>query len=112
MIKKYSFCSLMVSFCLVGCTHFANQNEGQVQSYTAPAVEAGWIREGKPIEFDNQKWYPINDVEILQDSEVYQVGEYKEVEIFVDKIDTKPYERIYTKFSKNKFRYFERIDND
>ena len=46
------------------------------------------------------------------DSEVFQISEYKDVQVFVAKIDTKPYERIYTKFDKNKFRYFERKDDD
>ena len=49
-------------------------------------------------------------IEIMEDSEVYLVAEYKGVQIFVEKIATKPYDRIYTKFDKNKFRYFERRD--
>ena len=54
----------------------------------------------------------MRDVENLMDSEVFQIGEYKDVQIFVDKLDVKPYQRIYTKFAKNKFRYFVRIKND
>ena len=48
----------------------------------------------------------------MEDSEVYQIGIYKGVQIFVEKTDTKPYDRIYTKFDKNKFRYFERREDD
>lgn len=95
-----------------GCAHTSSQNEGQVQSYPVPDVEAGWIRDGKPIEFDGKMWYPVNDVEVLLDSEVYQVSVYKGIQVFVDKIDTKPYRRLYTKFGKHKFRYFEKRDYD
>ena len=104
-------CLLCLVFCL-GCAHLNAGNDGQLQSYPVGAIEAGWIRNGDPAEFDGDKWYPVNDVESLTDSEVYQVGEYKGVQIFVEKIETKPYSRIYTKFEKNKFRYFERKKND
>ena len=116
MIQKQSLVisllSLVVSFCLAGCAHSPSGNEGQLQSYVAPTIEVGWIRDGQPIEYANQRWYPVNDVETLLDSEVYQVGEYKGVQVFIDKVDTKPYHRLYTKFAKNKFRYFETRNND
>ena len=95
-----------------GCASMNAGNNGQVVSYPAPAIEAGWIRNGEPIEYDGSKWYPVNDYEVLQDSEVFQISEYKGVQVFVEKIATKPYQRIYTKFDKNKFRYFERNVND
>ena len=97
---------------LGGCASLNQGNDGQVQSYQVPAIEAEWVRDGEPIDYDGSKWYPANDYEVLQDSEVYQIAEYKGVQVFVEKIDTKPYDRIYTKFDKNKFRYFERRDND
>ena len=97
---------------LGGCSSMNSGNSGQVQSYPVPAIEAGWIRDGDPIEYDGYKWFPVNDYEVLQDPEVYQIGEYKGVQIFVEKVAVKPYERIYTKFDKNKFRYFERRAND
>ena len=112
IIKKFVACSLIAGLWLTGCMHSPTNNEGQVQSYSAPTIEAGWIRDGQPIDYDGKKWYPVNDVEVLMDSEVYQVGEYKGVQIFVDKLDTKPYQRLYTKFSKNKFRYYEKRDHD
>jgi len=95
-----------------GCASLNAGNDGQVQSYPIPAIEAGWIRNGEPIEYDGSKWFPVNDYEVLQDSEVYQITEYKGVQVFVERIATKPYDRLYTKFEKNKFRYFERRDND
>ena len=97
---------------LGGCASLNANNDGQVQSYPAPVIEAAWIRNGEPIEYDVAKWYPVNDYEVLQDPEVFQVSEYKDVQVFVEKIATKPYDRLYTKFDKNKFRYFERRDND
>ncbi|MBF0570732.1 MAG: hypothetical protein HQL12_02550 [Candidatus Omnitrophica bacterium] len=103
---------LVLTFFWGGCASISPGNDGQVQSYPSPVIEAGWIRDGKPIEYNGSKWYPVNDYEILQDSEVYQITEYKGIQIFVEKIATKPYERLYTKFEKNKFRYFERRADD
>ena len=97
---------------VIGCSSMNSQNDGQVQSYSFAAVEPVWIRNGEPIEFEGAKWYAVNDYEVMQDSEVYLAGEYKGVQVFVEKIAAKPYERIYTKFDKNKFRYFERKSND
>ena len=42
------------------------------------------------------------------DSEVSVVGEYQSVQFFIDKVDVRPYERLYTKFGRNKFRLFEK----
>ena len=103
---------IMLTGFLGGCASLNSGNNGQIQSYPAPIIEAAWIRDGQPIEFDEYKWYPVNDYEVLQDSEVYQVTEYKGVQVFVEKIAIKPYQRVYTKFEKNKFRYFERRTND
>jgi hypothetical protein len=102
----------MLTGFLGGCASVNSDNNGQVQSYPAPAIEAAWIRNGEPIQYDGSKWYPVNDYEVLQDNEVFQITEYKDVQVFVEKIATKPYERLYTKFDKNKFRYYERRDND
>jgi hypothetical protein len=107
----FGFLLVLAGF-LGGCTSVNSGNNGQVESYPSPVIEAGWIRNGESIDFDGYKWYPVNDYEVLQDSEVFQVGEYKGVQVFVEKIATKPYERIYTKFDKNKFRYFERRNDD
>lgn len=106
LVVRLSF--FIVGLWLVGCAHKPADNEGQLQSYPIPLVEASWIRGGQPIEYDADEWYPVNDIEVLADAEVYQIGEYKGVQIFVDKLDVKPYHRLYTKFGKNKFRYFER----
>jgi hypothetical protein len=103
---------IVLGLLMAGCVRMKSGNDGQLQSYAAPTVEAGWIRIGEPIDFDGRKWYPQDDTESLLDSEVYQVGENKGVPIFVEKIDAKPYDRLYTKFANGRFRYYERMKND
>ncbi len=106
---------VMVGMLLViacGCVRSNAGNDGLLQSYLVPVVEAAWIRNGDPIVFENHRWYPVDDTEALLDEEVFQVGEYQNVPIFVLKIDARPYDRLYTKFAKSKFRYFERASND
>jgi hypothetical protein len=105
-------CGIMAVMILTGCIHGNGGNKGQLESYPAPVVEAAWIRNGEPIVFEGKQWFPVKDIENLRDIEVFQIGEYKGVQIFVDKVDFKPYARIYTKFARGKFRYFERARND
>ena len=106
-------CAMCIALLCAGCiTSRSNDNNGQLQSYPTPLIEAAWIRNGEPIVYDSQQWFPVRDVENLMDSEVYQIGEYKDVQIFVDKLDIKPYQRIYTKFARGKYRYFQRPKND
>ena len=96
-------------FVCLGCFSATKEsgNTGQVQSYPVPTDEPEWIRNGEPIEFEGETWYPVDGIENFLDSEVDLVGEYRNVQYFVDKIDVKPYDRLYTKFGKNKFRIFE-----
>ena len=101
---------LSLAFSLLFITGCLTQpgNVGNVQSYVFAPIEAKWIRDGEPIEFEGGLWYPADGIENLMDSEVYQIGEYKGTEIFIDKLDVRPYERLYTKYGKNQFRYFEK----
>ena len=96
-------------FCLVnaGCQSTGG-NVGRVQSYPFSTLEAAWIRDGEPIEFEDELWYPRDGVEGFQDSEMLKTGDYRGVQVFVDKVDVRPYERVYTKFDRNKFRFFEK----
>ena len=96
----------------MGCSTRGTFNGGQMEMYAIPEEEAEWIRNGDPIEFDGKLWYPQDGIENLLDSEVYLMGEYRGVQFFVEKIDVKPYDRIYTKFSRNHFRYFEEKRDD
>ena len=78
------------------------------KSYSIPEVEAEWVQAGHPIVFEKELWYPQDDIDILSDSEVYLLGEQDGIEFFVGIIDVRPYNRIYTKFGRNKFRIFEK----
>ena len=69
---KIGLMFILIGF-LGGCAAMNSGNDGQVQSYPTPVIEAQWIRNGDPIEYDGYKWYPGNDYEVLQDSEVLQM---------------------------------------
>ncbi|MBF0523006.1 MAG: hypothetical protein HQL24_08140 [Candidatus Omnitrophica bacterium] len=105
MLKNLFLFSLI--FFVMGCSNIAG-NAGALQAYQVPETEASWIRNGEPLEFEGSLWYPADDVESLLDSEVYKVGDYKGVQIFVEKRDVRPYNKLYTKFDRNQFRYFEK----
>jgi len=76
--------------------------------FRVPDMEAEWIRNGKPIEFEGEFWYPQDAIEVLLDQEVYLVGEYKGVQFFIEKSDVRPYKAVFTKFDRNKFRVFRK----
>ena len=99
--------AFLLFFFVAGCQSTGG-NVGHVQSYSMTAIEAEWIRNGEPMEFEDELWYPVDDIESFLDSEVSVVGEYKGVQFFIDKVDVRPYERLYTKFGRNKFRLFEK----
>ena len=99
-------CTLIVLIFTAGC-QTTKRNGGQIQNYSVDANEAKWIRDGDPIQFEDQLWYPADGVESFLDSEMLLMGRYQEVEFFVDKVDVRPFERLYTKFDNNKFRFYE-----
>lgn len=102
-----AFIVLLLCFFAAGCQSTGG-NIGHIQSYPIRAVEAEWIRNGEPIEFEDELWYPADDIEGFLDSEMSLAGEYQGVQFFIDKVDVRPYARLYTKFSRNKFRFFEK----
>jgi hypothetical protein len=87
-------------------------NSGRIQNYTLDSIEAEWIRNGEPIEFEGELWYPADGVEGFLDFEMRLMGKHKGVEFFIDKVDVRPFSRLYTKFGKNKFRFFEKEINE
>ena len=101
---------IYASIFLMGCQSVPVAKEHPWGS-RAP-TEAEWIRNGQPIEFEGELWFPADAIENLLDSEVYLVGEYRGVQIFVEFADVRPYNRLYTKFAKNKFRFFEKKEKD
>ncbi|MBP9854426.1 MAG: hypothetical protein KBD53_06135 [Candidatus Omnitrophica bacterium] len=103
--KIYFTLSVCLIVFSVGCAARSG-NKGNVQQYVAN-MEAEWIRNGEPIVFENESWYPVDGIESLIDTEVMPVVEYKGVTVFIDKVDVRPYNRLYTKFGINKYRYFK-----
>ena len=105
MNQRFNNTVILVTFSIIlfsGCQSTGG-NTGQMQSYSFPNLEAEWIRNGKPIEFEDKLWFPCDDVESLIDSEMYLLGEYKKVQFFAEKMDVRPLNRLYTKFGRNKF---------
>lgn len=105
MRKIYPY-SYLVMFLLVlsGCVTSLERKE----IYPLPVIEAEWIRNGQPLEFEKTLWHPVDIVENLLDDEVYLLGEYRGTQFFAEKADVRPYQRMYTKFGKHKFRVFEK----
>lgn len=106
--KVIIFCSIIGIMIIFSGCRTTSGNVGQMQSFALPVAEEQWILNGEPIEFEGEWWYPQDGIESLQDSEVYLLGTYRDVQYFVDKIDVRPYDRLYTKFGKNKFRFFKK----
>ena len=98
---------LCAIFATAGCQSTGG-NAGRIQSYTLNSIEAEWIRNGKPIDFESELWYPVDGVEGFLDSEMRLMGKHQGIEFFIDKVDVRPFSRLYTKFGKNKFRFFEK----
>jgi hypothetical protein len=73
----------------------------------ASITEAAWIRDGEALEMENESWYPTDEVENLLENEVYMLGKYRNVPVYIERVDVKPYARLYTRFSKNRYRAFE-----
>jgi len=108
--RGFRITSLAISLVLLfftGCQSTGG-NIGHIHSYPMTAIEAEWIRNGEPIEFEDELWYPADAIEVFLDLEMSLVGEYLGVQFFIDKVDVRPYERLYTKFGRNKFRFFEK----
>ena len=112
MKRRYPFWGVMIvllSVCGCGAT---KGNIGTLATYKVPGEEAVWIRNGEPLLFEDVTWLPQDQIEIFLDSEVYLLGEYRGVQVFADKVDVRPYARLYTKFGQNKFRVFKKATDD
>ena len=102
-MKKIFYFILCMS--LFGCSQL-ERNTGNMAKFLIPDVEAEWIQNGEPILFEGVKWYPQDRFDVFLDAEVYLKGEYEGAQFFVQKIDIRPYAKIFTKFGRNKFRIF------
>jgi len=106
----FSFFGLLIVCLILSGCRTTTGNVGNISNYAFPLnLEAEWIRNGEPLEFEGELWYPQDSVNILIDSEVYLVGEHNEVQFFIEKVDVRPYGRLYTKFGRNKYRIFKKI---
>ena len=106
-MKTILFLILLFSpICFQGCLNAPVKPPEQQDR--ALNSEAFWIRDGEPIMFEEESWVPQDDVENLFDSEVYYLGSYRDVNFYAEKTDVRPYNRLYTKFGKNKYRLFEK----
>ncbi len=99
---------MLFSLVLTAGCQSTSGTSGRVGSYSLSSVEAEWIRNGEPIEFENEPWYPADGVEGFLDSEMRFMGTHQGIEFFTDKVDVRPFGRLYTKFGKNRFRFFEK----
>jgi hypothetical protein len=103
---------LVLTFIMAGVIGFVGcgfpKSGDNVLSVPTPVNEPEWIRSGEPILFDNQNWYPTDEVENLMDNELYKVGEYRDVPFYLEKTDVKPFDRVYTRFANNRYRAFEK----
>jgi hypothetical protein len=100
-------CLLMLVVPVMGCVTTSKSGDADL-SYNRPLAEPEWIRNGEPIEFEGEMWYPTDELENLLDSEVYSLGEFRGVRFFIDRADVKPFDRLYTIFGKNRYRAFEK----
>lgn len=107
MKKTYALGVMVTAFFMVSCAG-TRGSPGQSVKYPFPEQEVQWIRDGQPLVFEEEKWYPEDVIEILADGEVLQVGEFRSVQIFIEKTDVRPYNRLYTKFGASQFRLFHK----
>ncbi|MBF0121894.1 MAG: hypothetical protein HQL21_00630 [Candidatus Omnitrophica bacterium] len=96
---------LLVPF--MGCVTTPKAGDADA-SYAKVSDEPEWIRNGEPVEFEGEMWYPTDELENLLSSEVYLMGEFRGVRFFIDRADVKPLVRLYTYFGKNRYRAFEK----
>ena len=102
---------VLVSGINSGCVSSGGSDDVMIYKIFSPEPE--WIRNGEPIEFEGELWYPRDTIDVLTDSEVVPLEEYRSIPFYLQKIDVRPFDRLYTKFGKNKYRVFEiRSQND
>ncbi len=89
-----------------GCS-YTEGNEGKLAKYLV-GPEPAWIQNGEPIEFEGARWIPQDGFDVLLDSEVVPQGEYRGISFFTARVDVRPFDRLYTKLDRNKFRVFSK----
>ena len=100
---------LWVVFCLAlaaGCGLPRRTDDTGIVT-SSQLTEPLWIRNGEPVIFEGEDWFPTDEVENFLDGEIYQAEVYRDVPVFIDRTDVRPFERVYTRFGKNRYRAFE-----
>ena len=106
-MKKILIVSMFISLVsITGCT-LPQRGDGPSGMAVSQLTEPVWIRNGEAIIFEAEDWFPTDEVENLLDGEVYMAGTYRDVAFFVEKSDVRPFDRVYTYFSRNRYRAFE-----
>jgi hypothetical protein len=106
MKKILAVCILFCLASVTGCT-LPQRGDGSSILTSTQLTEPAWIRNGESVIFETEHWFPTDEVENLLDSEVYQAGICRDVPFFIEKSDVRPFDRLYTYFSKNRYRAFE-----
>jgi hypothetical protein len=99
-------CLVVIIGVVSGCVT-TSRNEDPVILTAAQLSEPAWIRNGDAIPFEGEEWFPTDEVESILDTEVYQAGSYRDVPFYLEKTDVRPFDRVYTRFGKNRYRAFE-----
>jgi hypothetical protein len=107
MRKFLIFSFIILSTIVVSGCSFPKSGDN-VMVVPVPISEPAWIRSGEPIQFEGENWYPTDEVENLMDNELDEAGTYRDVTFFLAKTDVKPFDRIYTRFAKGRYRAFEK----
>ncbi len=104
MKKNLVFILLILATLYPGCANLERNNPDD------SIMESQWIRNGEPIIFEDEAWYPKDVIENLKDEEMLLIFTYNGEKVYIEKREVRPYNRLYTKFGKYQFRLFERND--
>ncbi len=96
----------LVTGVVAGCV-MPQRDDNQGLITVTQLTEPVWIRNGEPVSFESEDWFPTDEVENLLENEVFQIGMYRDMPLFVERADVRPFERLYTRFSRNRYRAFQ-----
>jgi len=109
-MKRHTWIYMMIMTAalgsMTGCQTASQRGEDALNA--AAYAEPVWIRNAEPVEFEGASWFPTDEVENLLDDEVYQAGVYRDIPFFIDRMDVRPFERIYVRFAYHKYRACEK----
>ena len=107
MKKMHVLVLFVIMGSLAGCV--VPQPRGdQGINISAGLDEPAWVRNAEPLSFEEEDWFPTDEVESLLENEIFQVGVCRGLPVYIEKTDVRPFERLYTRFAKNRYRAFQR----